>query len=196
MNRSLADVLVAVTGYEGYVPAHGDVVTVEGRGCAWNTRTVALTFGQRIEVVSKDGAYVPDLLGQPAPAQLFANPTSPPVAMRPMKPGEYILVDSVRLFNAANVFVLSYATFDVTGLDGQYEIAGIPPGKVKLSAFLPITRGLAERELTVEAGKTLDLDLVIPFDKKAFEAQQAAKAAQPTKPAAPKTESPKAPKPH
>jgi hypothetical protein len=189
MNRSLADVLVAVTGYEGHVPARGEAVTVEGRGCAWNTRTVALTFGQRIDVVSKDVAYVPELLGQRAPALLFANPTSPPVAMRPTKPGEYILVDSSRLFNAAHVYVLNYATFDVTGLDGQFEIAGIPPGKVKLSALLPITQGLAQRDITIEAGKTLEVDLVIPFDKKAYEAERAAErrapAARPEAPPAP-----------
>ncbi len=179
MNRSLADVLVAVTGYEGYVPARGDAVTVEARGCAWDTRTVALTFGQRIDVVSKDvGTYVPELLGQKTVAQLFATPGGSPVELYPLAPGQYVLVDSVRLFNAAEVYVLRYATFDVTGLDGKYEIAGIPPGKVKLSALLPITQGLAQQDITIEAGKTIDVDLEIAFDQKQYDAKAAADKAK------------------
>ncbi len=175
-NRSLADALVAVTGYDGYVPARGDAVTVDARGCAWSARTVALTFGQRIEVVSKDGAYVPELLGQPTVAQIFATKGSGPVSLTPMKPGEYLLVDSVRLFNAAHVYVLGFSTFDVTGLDGRYEIPGLPPGKAKLSALLPFTGGVAEKEILVEADKTQEIDLTIAFDRKAFDAKSAGKA--------------------
>src|SRR5690606_39448868 len=71
----LADVLVAVTGYKGYLPARGDAVLVEGRDCAWNTRTVAVTYGQRIDIVSRDdNTYAPELMGQPWPVQLLATP--------------------------------------------------------------------------------------------------------------------------
>lgn len=199
MNRSLADVLVAVTGYEGYVPPRGESYLVEARGCAWSTRTVALTFGQRIDVVSKDqGTYVPELLGQYMPAQLFVTPGGPNVELHPQKPGQYVLVDSVRLFNAAEVYVLRYSTFDVTGLDGLYEISGIPAGKAQISALLPITQGLAQKEITIEAGKTLTLDLEIPFDKKKYEEKLAAdkaRAAQAPSRAAPSAPAPAAPSP-
>jgi hypothetical protein len=59
MLRSAPDVFVAVTGYSGYVPAKEDAVLVTGKGCAFDTRTVGMTFGQALEVASKDSrAYV------------------------------------------------------------------------------------------------------------------------------------------
>src|SRR5689334_6482304 len=64
MMRSLADVLVAVTGYDGYVPEKSPKQLVAARGCAFSTRTIALTYGQTIEVLSKDkDTYVPNLIG-------------------------------------------------------------------------------------------------------------------------------------
>ena len=47
----VADVLVAVTGYSGYLPEKEPHQTVPVRGCAYDTRTIALTFGQTIDVV-------------------------------------------------------------------------------------------------------------------------------------------------
>src|SRR5882724_11909352 len=38
--RTVADVLVAVTGYAGFVPAAGDAVPVKIHGCAYERRTV------------------------------------------------------------------------------------------------------------------------------------------------------------
>ena len=99
MQRSLADVLVGVTEYGGYVPQKEAAAVVEARDCAWNTRTIALTYGQRIDVVSKDhNTYVPELLGQKWPIQLFATPSGKPVSLLPSKPGMYVLLDSMRLF--------------------------------------------------------------------------------------------------
>ena len=86
---------------------------------------MAMTFGQRLSIDGADAlTYVPEILGQPMPAQLFVLPTAPPVMLPPKKPGRSKLVDSVRLYNVAELFVLPYATTDVTGLDGKFEIAG------------------------------------------------------------------------
>jgi hypothetical protein len=54
----------------------------------------------------------------------------------------------------------------VTGLDGKYEIGRIPPGQVKVTAFLPAIMQTVEKSIKVEAGKTVDLDLEIAFDAK------------------------------
>lgn len=168
-DRRLADVLVAVTGYKGYLPARGDAVLVEGRDCAWNTRTVAVTYGQRIDIVSRDdNTYAPELMGQPWPVQLLATPKGDPVFVAPARPGQYLLVDGMRLFNAADVYVLAYPTFDVTGLDGTFEVDGIPPGPVKVNAILPITGATAGKEVTVVADQTVEVQLEIAFDSEAF----------------------------
>lgn len=175
--RRLADVLVAVTGYKGYLPARGEAITVEASGCAWSTRTVAVMYGQRLDIVSKDqNTYVPELFGQPWPVQLFATPGGAPVSLTPQKPGHYVLLDSMRLFNAADVYVLAYPTFDVTGLDGAFEIDGVPVGKVQVNALLPISGVTAEREVTVEAGQTATINLEIAFDRAAFDKSEAERA--------------------
>ncbi len=175
-NRELADVLVAVTHYEGFVPAKEDTLKVWGKGCAWDQRTYAMTFGMQLEIDGADNRpYVPELLGQPMPAQLFVLPTAPAVKLPPKKPGRYKLVDSMRLFNAAELFVLPYATTDVTGLDGTFEIQGIPVGEVQINALLPQTGQTAEKKITIEEGKVTEVDFELSFDRSAWD-----KAPKPT----------------
>jgi hypothetical protein len=177
MMRSLADVLVAVTGYSGYVPATESKQTVSARGCAFSTRTIALTFGQALDVVSKDGeGYAPNLLGSRMQAQMLALPGGVPSTLYPPQPGHYELTDSIKVFMLADVFVVKYATHDVTSLDGRYEIKGIPVGKVRLNALLPGINTSVEKEIEIKAGETLEVPLELRFDAKAF-AKAAASAA-------------------
>jgi hypothetical protein len=177
MMRSLADVLVAVTGYEGYVPEKEPKQTVAARGCAFSTRTIALTYGQALDVVSKDReGYVPNLLGSHMKAQLLALPGGAPSTLYPPAPGHYVLTDDIKVFMSADVYVVKFATHDVTSLDGRYEIKGIPVGKARLSALLPATGQVVEKDIEIKAGETLDVPLELPFDAKAFAASQAAGA--------------------
>lgn len=168
--RSVADVFVAVTGYQGYVPAPTDEQVVEAGGCAFGTRTVGLTFGQGLDVVSKDArAYVPELLGAKSTAQLVVTPGGKPIRLYPQRPGRFVLVDSMRTFATAEVLVVAYPTFDVTGLDGKFEIKNVPVGKVKLNALLPAAMLTTERDITVEAGKTTTAELELEFNHKSWE---------------------------
>lgn len=173
--RSLADVLVAVTGYKGYVPEKEPKVLVAARGCAFSTRTVAMTFGQTLDVVSKDGeAYVPTLLGSRMEAQLLALPGGGPSTLYPPRSGHYFLSDSIKVFMMADVFVVNYSTHDVTSLDGRFEISGVPVGKARISAMLPATRAVVEKDIEIKAGEPLELALTLPFDAKAHAAASAA----------------------
>jgi hypothetical protein len=166
MMRSLGDVLVTVIDYPGFVPAKTEAVRVQGEGCAWDQKTVALTFGQRLEVVSKDReSYLPKLLGGQMKASLYATPGGDAVKLYPHAPGPYALVDQVHPYMIADVFVLKYATYAVTGVDGKFEITGIPPGEVTVSALLPVTKQNVQKKETVEAGKTAEVSCEIPFDK-------------------------------
>jgi hypothetical protein len=178
MMRSLADVLVAVTDYSGYVPAVNAKQTVSARGCAFSTRTVVLTFGQALDVVSKDReGYAPNLLGSHMQAQLLALPGGVPSTLYPPQPGHYILTDDIKVFMLADVFVVKYATYDVTSLDGRYEIKGIPVGKARLNALLPGTQLALDKEVEIKAGEPLDLPLELHFDAKAYAAAAASAAA-------------------
>ena len=165
--RELADVLVAVTGYEGFVPAKGTEVEVRAEGCAWDSRTIVMTFGQRLNIDGTDNRpYVPEILGQAMPAQLFVLPTAPPVQLPPKGPGRFKLVDSMRLYNIAEVFVLPYATAAVSNLDGEFEITGIPVGEVTVNALLPQTGVVAEKKVTVSADAVTEVEFSLAFDAK------------------------------
>ena len=178
IGRTLADVLVAVTGYQGYLPEKNATQLIAARGCAFSTRTVALTFGQILEVVSKDrDAYAPNLLGSRMTAQLLALPGGVPSKLYPPEPGHYVLTDDMKLFMLTDVFVLKYSTHDVTGLDGSFEISGVPVGKARISALLPSTQGVIEKDIEIKPGETLELRLELPFDAKAAEARRSAAAA-------------------
>lgn len=164
--RALADVLVAVTGYQAYIPAKEPAKRFVAKNCSFGTRTIALTYGQRVEVVSGDReAYIPELVGEPGQAQIVATPGGQVAStLYPTKPGRFVLIDNLKLFMTAEVLVLKYATVSVTGIDGRYSISGLPPGELALSALLPATGKMAQKKIVIEAGKTLSVDLEIPFD--------------------------------
>jgi hypothetical protein len=109
-NRTLADALVTVTAYQGYVPDPEPAVRIVAKDCSWGTRTIALTYGQRIDVVSGDrNSYVPDLLGANMKSQLVAMPFGKAASsLYPPAPGRFALIDNLRLFMTAEVLVLKY----------------------------------------------------------------------------------------
>ncbi len=171
LEKTLADVLVAVTGYEGIVPAASDTVKMTIHGCAMAKRTIATTYGQRIELSNLDAreSFMPYLDGAPTESILVAVPGGPPVKLYPHQPGHYMIRDQLpNPFLIADVFVLAYSTHDVTGLDGQYEIKNIPVGKVKVNAFLPMLshKPAEEKPFDLKAGEN-KLDFTIKFDLKA-----------------------------
>jgi hypothetical protein len=165
--RSVGDALVTVTGYDGYLPAKQDAVRVVGRDCAWDRLTIGMMFGQRLEVSSRGSEpYMPALIGAPAKAMMVAVPRGAPVKLYPPKPGRYTLADRIHSTMVAELYVLKYPTFDVTGLDGRYEITGIPVGDVSVTAFLPAIGKTAQKKVRIEADQKLDLDLELQFDAK------------------------------
>jgi hypothetical protein len=168
-DKTLGDVLVAVTGYDAFVPPKQDYVDVAIRECAFSSRTYALTFGQYVSVRNTDGnrSYLPLLRGGHANAGLVAIPLGEPIKLYATEPKIYQLTDQMaRPFMVANVFVLRYPTHAVTGLDGRYEISGIPTGKVEVDALLPAaSMKILKQQIELKPGDNT-LDLTIEFDAK------------------------------
>lgn len=163
--RTVADVLVAVTEYAGHLEPKRDHVELTARDCSWDRRTIAVTFGQRIDVRSTDAqAYIPQLLGNATGALLVAVPKGEAIPILPREPGHYVLTDAMRLFSKADVFVVRYPTTDVTGIDGHYRIENVPVGPAKVSALLPATGSAAGKSINVEANRATQVDLVLSFD--------------------------------
>jgi len=165
----LADALVTVVGYKGYVPEKDEAEKVTIQGCALSSRTLALSYGQRVEVANVDAieTYMPYLDGAPSRAVMVAVPKGDPVKLYPHEPGHYLVRDQLpKPFMTADVFVLKFPTHDVTGLDGQYEISGIPVGKVLAVAYLPALHDEVKKEIEIKPGdNTLDLELTFDLAK-------------------------------
>lgn len=165
-DNALADALVAVTGYKGYVPPKGEAVKTTIHQCALARRTIVATFGQRIEVANLDqvDSYMPYLVGAPTSAILVAIPRGDAVRLYPPQAGHYLLADQLpNNHMTADVYVLAYPTTDVTGLDGKYEITGIPVGPVNVNAMLPATKKAAHQRFEIKPGDNT-LDLTLTFD--------------------------------
>ena len=169
--RTLADVLVTVTEYQGFIEPKGDAARVEIRGCAFDARVIALTFGQRLDVFNLDNqGYMPRLIGTPTYALRVAMPGGPPVPIFVPRAGPFVLVDHTHDYVRADLFVLNYPTFDVTGLDGRFEISGVPVGDVKVTAFVPGFGKVLDKRVKLEAGKTEDLSFEFVFSESEYRA--------------------------
>ena len=141
----LADALVAVTDYGSWkIPVKDKAVKLTIQNCAFSTRTLALTGDQHIEVENKQPEGVFNLFldgAKSSPVTLTVIPRGPPVTVRSLGHGRYWLRDHYgKEFMVVHVFDLPYSTAAVTGLNGRYEISGVPVGKARLSAMLPQTR--------------------------------------------------------
>jgi hypothetical protein len=171
-NHELGDVLVAVTEYKGFIPAPSDTKIVTARGCAFQSRTIAMTFGQHLGVKNRSSeTFIPRLMGAPQAALVVAMPGGDPALLFPPHPGQFLLQDKTHEFAMADVFVLKYPTVAVTGLDGVFEIKDIPAGDVLVSAFLPATSERASTRAKITAGETVSVELTIPFEAAKHPAQ-------------------------
>lgn len=169
--RTLADVLVTVTEYQGYIKPREEAVRVEARGCAFDAKVTALVYGQRIDVYNRDPqGYLPRLIGVPAYTLRVAMPGGNPVPVFPPSPGHFRLVDETREYMRTEVFVLNYPTVDVTGLDGAFEILGVPAGEVKVTAYSPALGKVSEQRVKIQAGSTLELSFQLEFSQQEYEA--------------------------
>ena len=167
LEKALADVMVAVTGYQGFVPADSEVKKLTIHSCAAPKRTIPATYGQRFEVSNLDklDSYLPYLDGNPVRAVMVAIPQGAPVKLYAPEPGRYMLRDQMPSGIVADVFVVKFATVDVTDLDGQYEIKNIPVGKVRVDALLPVIGKAKGQELDIKEGDNT-LDITLNFDAK------------------------------
>ncbi len=182
--RGVADAFVGVTGYRGFVPAATDVVRVNIRDCTFGTRTIGMTFGQRLDVANQGNQpHMPELLGAPMKAIMASLPKADPIRMYPTRLGRHVLTDAMNIFMYADVLVVKYPTHAVTGLDGAFEISGIPVGEVTVSTMLPSIMQKAEKKVTVRERGTTEVNLVIEFDAAKYAASKPAASAKSRAPA-------------
>jgi len=71
-----------------------------------------------------------------------------------------------RPYLVSDVYVVPYATTDVTDLDGQYSIPNVPVGLVHVDALLPvIDKTASAKGVEVHEGENV-VDLELTYDAK------------------------------
>lgn len=163
--RALADVVVAVTGYVGfYVPEKEEAKQILVKGCAFESRTLTMTFGQRISVKNESREFWTPIL-EPGPNMVLrmATPGGDPVFIYPKNPGHYILRDRDRKYSEVDVYTFLHPLHTVTNLSGKYRIDGVPVGKMKVNARHPRIDFEQNVDLEVKPAVIHKVDFVIEY---------------------------------
>jgi hypothetical protein len=165
--RPVADAVVVVTGYSDYIPEKREAERVTiGVNCGYPSRTIALTFGQRLEIAndSKLG-FAPVLSGTFHAATLIAPPgqAGDPVKLYPPRAGHFVLGDQLQPFVRETVVVLLQPLHTVSDLSGHYRIDGVPVGKLKVGAQLDWIRSEEQKDVDVRANVVENVDFALTY---------------------------------
>jgi hypothetical protein len=166
--RPLADAVVVLVGYSGfYLPEKGPAAQIAVNAkCAYATRTIAMTFGQRLEIANDSKfAFAPRLMGIFQPAVMIAPPgrNGDPVKLYPPKPGHYLLADTMQPYVHEDLFVLRQPLHAVSDLAGHYRIDDVPVGKLTVSAALPVIDRESHADVEVRANVVEHVDLALKY---------------------------------
>lgn len=163
----LADTLVAAIGVSGFVrPSREDKLVVI-KNCAIEPTVIDLSFGQRLMVGNADSMpYMPQI-----PAKMVIKR----LALQGMSPVPVILSQTGAIgmtwlagampgtdVPTVTVFIIPSALHTVTNVDGQFRLTGIPVGKARISAS-HLGMDESAKDVVVEAGKELKVDLVMTY---------------------------------
>jgi hypothetical protein len=170
--RPLADAVVIAIGYGGYyLPEKSTTESVEiNTRCGYPTRTIAMTFGQRLEITNASKyPFAPMIDSASSPAVMMTAPlkAGDPIHLYPSLPGHSTLTDLMQPFVKEDVYVLRHPLHAVSGLDGHYRIDGVPVGVMSVAAQHPTVKNQAQAPVTIEAGVVQKVDLTIEYAPKA-----------------------------
>jgi len=181
----LADALIGVRTWTGYVRPTKDDKVVTIKNCSIESTVIDLSLGQRLMIGNADAMpYMPQT-AQKQIVRRLALKDMTPVPIIHTSPGAYGLTWLAGALPGSDVptvtvFVIPNALHTVTALDGKYRITGIPVGKAHISAS-HLGMDEAGKDVTIEAGKELKLDLVLTYKNPAGPAGSAS-ASPSTKP--------------
>jgi hypothetical protein len=166
--RPVPDAVVVVTGYSDYfIPAKGDAERVMiGANCGYAERTIAMTFGQRLEISNSSKiAFAPVLSGAPRAAIMIAPPllNGDPVKLYPARPGHFMLGDQIQPFVREVVLVLRQPLHAISDGAGHYRIDGVPVGKLKIGTQLEAINSQSEKDLDVRANVVEEVNFELTY---------------------------------
>ncbi len=169
--RWLADAVVVAVGYSGfYVPDRNDAVHVRiTPSCAYPSRTIAVTYGQRLEVSNQSKVlFAPFIQQSTAAAVMMAPPleNGDPVKIYPEKAGYFTLADRMVPYVHEDLYVFRHPLHAVSDTTGHYRIDGLPLGKLQIGAHHPAFDADATGPVEVVPGVVQRVDLTLTYKPK------------------------------
>jgi plastocyanin len=160
---SLGNVFVYVKeGLTGTFPAASGSVVLDQQGCRYRPHVFGVQVGQTLEIVNSDMTLhnihaTPDRegeneefnMGQPIQGMRFERTFDAPEIMVPFQ-------CDVHSWMNAYVGVLDHPFFGVTGVDGAFDLSGLPPGDHVVEAWHE-ELGTQTQNVTVGEGGTAEL---------------------------------------
>lgn len=150
---------------EGRASTDLPVVSLVQKGCMFEPHVMAVSVGFPVFERNLDGILhnVHTHSVRNHPVNFAHVPSVPQMLLAKFAYPESIRVScDVHNWMNAWIWVVSNPYIAITGPDGGYSIAGIPPGHYKVEIWHE-TLGSVTRDVTVEAGKTTRLDQSYPL---------------------------------
>jgi hypothetical protein len=166
--RPLGDAVVVVVGYVGYyVPEHNEAVRVTiGTNCAYPSRAIAMTYGQRLEIVNESAVpFAPAIEREFTPAVMMAPPhaAGDPIHIYPRKAEYSAITDRLAPFVHEDLYVFRHPLHTVTDLRGHYRVDGVPVGKLTVGVRHPGVGAEAKEPVEVLANVVQKVDLTLTY---------------------------------
>lgn len=166
--RPLADAVVVVVGYtDYYVREPSEVVKITiAPPCAYPSRTLAITYGQRIEISNESDLIFAPLIDEVStPAVMVAPPrgTGEAIKLYPQRAGHFTLTDRLEGFVREDLYVFRHPLHAVTDRSGHFRIDGVPVGRLKLGVAHPGAGAQAEVPIDITAGGVQKADVKVTY---------------------------------
>jgi hypothetical protein len=163
--RPLGDAIVVVTGYKGFfVPEKEEATLATIEGCAYEKRTVTMTFGQRLEVKNGTSQLWGPYTEPGGKVVMLATPGGEPLKIYPQKPGHYLLLDREHAYAVSDLYAFLHPLHASTDEHGHYRIDGVPLGKLKVNTTHPRFTAEATADVDVRPGVVQKVDLVLRYE--------------------------------
>jgi len=161
---TLSNAVVSLEKVPGAPKPAPRTITLDNVKCRFVPHVQATTTGSTIKITTQDSGVLHSAMALARPGfNVSVSSPDHPVERKLTHPGWIPIKCAVHGWMQAHVQVFPHDFFAVSGKDGEFRLRGIPPGKYQVKVWHEALEE-AQREVTVEPGKTAELNLELkPF---------------------------------